>query len=1176
MGDPLQHTSEEEAEIGVISSNVTATRPTFSSKAKASAQKRFPQDNCSIDWFESGDFADDCNSITLLDRIASGAFGVVYKALISGLTYAVKVEDFHPGDEEQTNLLVELSILQSLPHERLVRFIVAGSMNTSLQGAKIMIVMELCENGDLRHNIHLRLPWALKIRLALDVAIGLAFLHEHGIIHRDIKTTNVLVDASWRARLCDFSFAIHSSSQAKREFTYGTEEFMSPEIALALDFDTPTDIFSFGIMLCELITEKEPSREFMHRTPNTHFALYEEEVKSAIVEGCPEALEALTLNCCDFDPAKRPSAMTCVEELQALFENLGGEDAIILPEKANATRSDSMHELDSSISPGREGTVNYPKTPNLSVVRQSSQWGPPVDPQDHNARLEALEIQMQELRAENRSLTRQLHALVSIVADRDPKVHTSSAASSISSPSSSPRDSLKAQSSFLTLISAMQQQIDALKVTVEDQALAMRNMSTAESSAVPPSRKGSKDSNDRSEKFVKLVDSEVEGANEDDEAARRKAFRSPMRQRSVSSESVENSPRRSASSGLVSSDSFSSTPTTKSISMATSTSSSSPRNVRASAPNTQTPIANGNAAPTSTTRAPNSVILTRQARDFTGFDAEVLSLTPSKSSSGRPLSASSAAQITNYNNKDSESILEPSPIASHQYDRAWTEQQSSTLNSSKSANGYSPAPGAAKVKSNMPNPPPSSSSSSSSSPTPSSSSISANPTDDLSKALGSFMNIIGKCSANSTRTRQIMAAVDDLSHISIRNSISEKSKTSSSSPRASSASPTSFNTPATKSGVGRFESYNASNNNMSTPISSSSSSASAVNATPYSSSNSPSYWRDVPTPQHASSSLLRVFDSREVGFDDGKNKGIGFDNSKKSSNLSGSSTTAPSSSSSSSSTSSTPASSTPSSAPYKAMSTHVKTPHRAPIVPHTPNSQSHSTIGPPPSAHKSYHSTTLNHTSFYDPAQIARTQWAIDKTENSDPSGQLGGGSAGGHQLHNKTHWAISDADPPKVSQSSDVSSEFKSLRKLISGTSTTQSSTSFTAASSSSSSSSFASSSSSSSSRVVNLGEATSRSVRIAGTSAEIEPGPRKQTTTLAAFAPAPAPAPTPTSVSQSSLSSSTTTTSNNVGGWTSTKFGIGSNTTANIFPMREADPVPTIRNSSPPKSLSRVLKDS
>jgi len=199
-------------------------------------------------------------------------------------------------------------------------------MNTSLQGAKIMIDMELCENGYLLHCIHSRLPWPLKVRLILDVAIGLAFLHEHGIIHRDIKTTNVLVDASWRARLCDFSFAIHSSSLAKREFTYGTDEFMSPEIALALDFDTPTDIFSFGIMLCELITEKEPSKDFMNRTPNTHFALYEDEVKAAIVPGCPEALEALALNCCDFEPSKRPSAMTCVDELQSLFADLGGDD----------------------------------------------------------------------------------------------------------------------------------------------------------------------------------------------------------------------------------------------------------------------------------------------------------------------------------------------------------------------------------------------------------------------------------------------------------------------------------------------------------------------------------------------------------------------------------------------------------------------------------------------------------------------------------------------------------------------------------------------------------------------------------------------------------------------------------------------------------------------------------
>lgn len=121
-----------------------------------------------------------------------------------------------------------------------------------------MIVMELCENGALREKIQEDLPWNLTVRLALDIATGLSFLHENNIVHRfslislpllpsnphhrDIKTTNILVDKDWRAKICDFSFSCHVDSLLKQEFVYGTDEFMSPEIAMGEDFGLPAGV----------------------------------------------------------------------------------------------------------------------------------------------------------------------------------------------------------------------------------------------------------------------------------------------------------------------------------------------------------------------------------------------------------------------------------------------------------------------------------------------------------------------------------------------------------------------------------------------------------------------------------------------------------------------------------------------------------------------------------------------------------------------------------------------------------------------------------------------------------------------------------------------------------------------------------------------------------------------
>ena len=148
---------------------------------------------------------------------------------------------------------------------------------------------------------------------------------------RDIKTTNILIDEFYRAKLCDFSFACHEECSSKKDFVYGTDEFMSPEVALALDFDKSSDIFSFGIILCELMTCKEPSLKFLNRKAQNLFSLDETQLREFIVKGCPEELEALACQCCDIDQSKRPTVQTCIEELESILSELGGFDFDYVP-----------------------------------------------------------------------------------------------------------------------------------------------------------------------------------------------------------------------------------------------------------------------------------------------------------------------------------------------------------------------------------------------------------------------------------------------------------------------------------------------------------------------------------------------------------------------------------------------------------------------------------------------------------------------------------------------------------------------------------------------------------------------------------------------------------------------------------------------------------------------------
>ena len=108
----------------------------FTPEAKSGACNRFPDG--SVDFFVSSDFNVDCASVNLNGVLARGSYGVVYDGTWNGESYAVKIEDFASSVEDQVNLIVELTLLQSLPHERMVRFYGAGFQSESLSGPKVM------------------------------------------------------------------------------------------------------------------------------------------------------------------------------------------------------------------------------------------------------------------------------------------------------------------------------------------------------------------------------------------------------------------------------------------------------------------------------------------------------------------------------------------------------------------------------------------------------------------------------------------------------------------------------------------------------------------------------------------------------------------------------------------------------------------------------------------------------------------------------------------------------------------------------------------------------------------------------------------------------------------------------------------------------------------------------
>eukprot|EP00301_Raphidiophrys_heterophryoidea_P021512 c5918_g1_i2.p1 GENE.c5918_g1_i2~~c5918_g1_i2.p1 ORF type:complete len:683 (+),score=160.00 c5918_g1_i2:182-2230(+) len=268
------------------------------------------------------------SQVVLEKQVSVGSFGTVFSAFMdkNGQTIpiALKCQSIPDcvtiyDDEIFKNLITELSLLQSFGEStpNIVRYyggyVSCGSVCTA---------SHLYVHGNLREYLHRHhLSWLSKIRIARDVANALRICHTSNILHRDIKTENILIDMDESASLCDFGFAIDVTSPARLETISGTEEFLAPEMLTKNDFGLPTDIFSFGLILCELISGRSVGENgFVVRSPETEYEVDERDVIHNVLEGCPPSLLHTTLQMIKTVPEARPTAHTLHSTFQSIFD----------------------------------------------------------------------------------------------------------------------------------------------------------------------------------------------------------------------------------------------------------------------------------------------------------------------------------------------------------------------------------------------------------------------------------------------------------------------------------------------------------------------------------------------------------------------------------------------------------------------------------------------------------------------------------------------------------------------------------------------------------------------------------------------------------------------------------------------------------------------------------------
>ncbi|XP_073311617.1 calcium/calmodulin-regulated receptor-like kinase 1 isoform X2 [Primulina huaijiensis] len=203
-----------------------------------------------------------CNFSSL---IGQGAYGPVYKAQVSsGDTVAVKVlaTNSKQGEKE---FQTEVMLLGRLHHRNLVNLV--GYCAEKNQHMLIYVYMSRGSLASHLYNEKLEpLSWKLRVQIALDVARGLEYLHDGAVppvVHRDIKSSNILLDQSMRARVADFGLSREEAVSKHASNIRGTFGYLDPEYISTRSFTKKSDIYSYGVLLFELVAGRNPLQGLM-------------------------------------------------------------------------------------------------------------------------------------------------------------------------------------------------------------------------------------------------------------------------------------------------------------------------------------------------------------------------------------------------------------------------------------------------------------------------------------------------------------------------------------------------------------------------------------------------------------------------------------------------------------------------------------------------------------------------------------------------------------------------------------------------------------------------------------------------------------------------------------------------------------------------------------------------
>ncbi|KAJ4798850.1 Protein kinase superfamily protein [Rhynchospora pubera] len=277
--------------------------------------------------------------------IGEGSYGRVYLAVLNnGKQAAVKKLDVAAEPEPNSEFLNQVAVVSKLKHENFVEM-----LGYCVEGDLRLLAYEFATMGSLHDVLHGRkgvqgaqpgpaLDWMQRVRIAVDAAKGLEYLHEKvqpPVIHRDVRSSNILLFEDFKAKVADFNLSNQAPDMAARLHStrvLGTFGYHAPEYAMTGQLTQKSDVYSFGVVLLELLTGRKPVDHTMPRGQQSLVTwatprLSEDKVKQCVDprlkgEYPPKGvakLAAVAALCVQYEAEFRPNMTIVVKALSPLL-----------------------------------------------------------------------------------------------------------------------------------------------------------------------------------------------------------------------------------------------------------------------------------------------------------------------------------------------------------------------------------------------------------------------------------------------------------------------------------------------------------------------------------------------------------------------------------------------------------------------------------------------------------------------------------------------------------------------------------------------------------------------------------------------------------------------------------------------------------------------------------------